>query len=586
MFKKLSWRLSLIVRSYATKLTILTIQSSRYLSQVYINTCSDLDDATLTEFESILSVYSGESCNELACVEPTSDIALARSAGFRCSLNNDSHIAFVTEPGKRYYVVVHGVNGQLGDFRLKFGHTSCLVLGVPMETPMQATGDVRVGLLANGLQPQNLVVKSNTGEVVTIQTGRFFAYYGTGGIMIASTCNGISDFAAQLSVYSGKCSAPVQIAHYESPLSCGSGREVYWKSEAGQYYYIHVSVTDELQVQATTSLGKFGLMVSSGGGDVCSTAFGPVVPAVADDDDEPSEANNYWALEGWTVPTLVDPVKGCGAAASLPEVYGKWYRTTGTGSTMEWYTRFVDHSEGAYISVFRGSCEALECVDYNDSDGKVAWKSQAGELYYILVASASSATVPESSTFSVSFKQWNNVCEYTTEEYFEALPTDGTVVYGRTMGWSEFAFAPPTPTITYVSNCAVSEIANDGRNAWYTVVGTNSTLVASACRRSATDDSSLDVIVLEERTLDSGCSDLVGVSSSSSSLSSSPVVVVANNHDNNNAPMADDTNHNTACAVSWQAEHGKLYRLVLRAPEETDRGRFGISVMESNTQPT
>jgi hypothetical protein len=475
-------------------------------------------------------------------------------------LNNDSHISFVTEQGKQYYVAVHGVHGQLGDFRLKFGHTSCLVLGAPMEKPMQATGDVRVGLLANGPRPQNLVVKSNTGETVTIQSGRFFAYYGTGGVMIASTCNGISDFEAQLSVYSGKCSSPVQIAHYESPLSCGSGREVYWKSEAGQYYYIHVSSTDELQVQAT-SLGKFGLMVSSGGGDVCSTAFGPVVPAVAD--DEQSEAN-YWALEGWTIPTFVDPVNGCGAAASLAEVYGKWYRTTGTGSTMEWSTSFVEPNEGAFVSVFRGTCEDLECVDYNDADGKVSWKSQAGEFYYIIVASASSSTVQESSLFSVTLMQWNNVCEHTTEADFEALPTDGTVVYGRTMGWSEFTSFPPTPTITYVSNCVVSEIANDGRHAWYTVVGTNSTLVASACSRSV-GDSSLDVIVLEERTLHSGCNDLVGVSSSQ-------VVVAAANNDKNKT-----------CAVSWHAEDGKLYRLVLRAPQETDRGRFGISVAESNT---
>jgi hypothetical protein len=441
---------------------------------------------------------------------------------------------------------------------------------VPMERPMRATGDVRVGLLANEPQPKNLVVTSNTGDTVTIQSGRFFAYYGTGGIMIASTCNGISDFAAKLSVYSGKCSSPVQIAHYESPLSCGTGREIYWKSEAGQYYYIHVSASAQHQQQVivTPSLGKFGLMVSSGGGEVCATAFGPVVPAVADDDDQ-SEVN-YWAVEGWTVPALVDPMTNCGAAASSEKVYGKWYKTIGTGSAMEWQTSFHESSNegttGAAISVFRGSsCAQLECVDYDDHDGMVVWKSRAGEQYYVLVAAPTSnsslpATLQEPSLFSASVKQWNNVCDFTTATDFEALPTDGTVVYGRTMGWSEFTFSPPTPAITYISNCAVSELANDGRNAWYTVIGTNSTLVASACSRSI-GAASLDVLVLEEHTLDSGCSDLVGVTTAAAS-----------------------ENSDMACAVSWHAEADTLYRLVLRAPQQTDRGRFGISIMESNTQ--
>jgi hypothetical protein len=523
-------------------------------------------------------------------VETTTDIALARSAGFRCSSTNDSHISFDTEPDKQYYIAVHSASGgRLGDFRLKFGHTSCLILGVPMERPMRATGDVRVGLLANEPQPQNLVVKSITGETVTIQSGRFFAYYGTGGIMIASTCNGISDFEAQLSVYSGKCSSPVQIAHYESPLACGPGREVYWKSEAGQYYYIHVSSSSsataaqqeqQQKVQATAaSLGKFGLMVSSGGGEVCATAFGPVVPAVADNNDQSGEIN-YWAVEGWTVQALVGPVSNCGAAASSEKVYGKWYKTTGTGSAMEWHASFHEPANnvdgGAAISVFRGSsCEQLECVDYDDHDGKVVWKSRAGEQYYVLVASSTATTVvQETSLFSASVKQWNNVCDFTTASDFEALPTDGTVVYGRTMGWSEFTFSPPAPAITYISNCAVSELANDGRNAWYTVVvGTNSTLIASACSR-AVGSSSLDVLVLEERTLDSGCSDLVGVTTT-----------VVQQEENAAAASEDISKATAACGVSWHAEAGKLYRLVLRAPQQTDRGRFGISVMEeSNTR--
>jgi hypothetical protein len=84
---------------------------------------------------------------------------------------------------------------------------------------------------------------------------------------------------------------------------------------------------------------------------------------------------------------------------------GVWYTVYGTGCRMRaFFNEFGEETDfDARVSVFRGSCSSLECVEQDDS---LRWNSCVGELYSMLVYGADGS----SGDFGLFVDLGNEVC--------------------------------------------------------------------------------------------------------------------------------------------------------------------------------
>jgi hypothetical protein len=90
-------------------------------------------------------------------------------------------------------------------------------------------------------------------------------------------------------------------------------------------------------------------------------------------------------------------VKSCGNLV-FSTAAGVWYSTVGTGKAMTVSTCDNSTNLDTQISVFRGSCDDLECVDGNDQacgdQSSVSWFSNFQEVYFVLGESFGVPTRP------------------------------------------------------------------------------------------------------------------------------------------------------------------------------------------------
>jgi hypothetical protein len=123
----------------------------------------------------------------------------------------------------------------------------------------------------------------------------------------------------------------------------------------------------------------------------------------------------------------------------------------GTGGRMRaFFNEFGEETDfDARVSVFRGSCSSLECVEQDDS---LRWNSTAGELYSMLVYGADGS----SGDFGLFVDLGNEVCT----DVVNPLPTNETILGGAVIGIG------PMDT---------------GLVAWFPVVGTGATMLFSSC---------------------------------------------------------------------------------------------------------
>jgi hypothetical protein len=155
----------------------------------------------------------------------------------------------------------------------------------------------------------------------------------------------------------------------------------------------------------------------------------------------------------------------CGVSAVTTP--GVWYTVSGTGGRMRaFFNEFGETDFDARVSVFRGSCSSLECVEQDDSQ---RWNSNVGELYSILVYGGGDGG---SGNFGLFVDAGNELCS----DVVNPLPTDGTIVYGAVLGiGSTIDGLPEPPCAFYPSE------PSTGLVAWFSVVGTGDTLLVSSC---------------------------------------------------------------------------------------------------------
>jgi hypothetical protein len=120
----------------------------------------------------------------------------------------------------------------------------------------------------------------------------------------------------------------------------------------------------------------------------------------------------------------------------------------------------------ARVSVFRGSCGSLECVELIDS---LHWDSTAGELYSMLVQGADGS----SGNFGLFVDLGNEFCT----DVINPLPIDGV-----TFGGSVIGIGPNASSIDGLPLCDLYPFEpSPGLVAWFSVVGTGATVPFSSC---------------------------------------------------------------------------------------------------------
>jgi hypothetical protein len=86
----------------------------------------------------------------------------------------------------------------------------------------------------------------------------------------------------------------------------------------------------------------------------------------------------------------------CGGASSSSTTPGVWYQVKGTGRPLTASTCSEETTFDTQISVFRGGCGNLACVNGNNDfcglQSTVVWPSLLGEIYHVLIHGSNGST--------------------------------------------------------------------------------------------------------------------------------------------------------------------------------------------------
>jgi hypothetical protein len=352
-----------------------------------VSTCS-----SKTEFSSLLVVLEG-GCSNLTCI--------GESSGSSSCGNGGTAMIWFAEQGKSYYVIVTGSHSDAaGSFEISLTTSNLTVvpstnlrcdLATEIELDERVSGTTNNGITSNILASRQASLPPPPCVVSTSQSegGAWFSIVGTGGAFRASTCFAGTDRSTSIAVFSGSCDGALECTVGDhgkqacnEPFSLATSAT--WTSTAGVKYYILVTTQDE-QIQGL--LGFFELEVSE------------FIP----EKNDGCESSN--ALIPTTTPTLL--ATGSSVNATRDFTYGQscgptldyqgaWHSLIGqgVGVAVSACTEATDFQ--AAVSVFRGSCNALECITGSDaylstepcsngSAGTVSWLAESETTYYVYI---------------------------------------------------------------------------------------------------------------------------------------------------------------------------------------------------------
>lgn len=240
--------------------------------------------------------------------------------------------------------------------------------------------------------------------------GVWFTVRGTGGEMVANTCDSATGFDTVVSLFVGECGDLSCVKTNDD--ACGFQSAVSWPSIPDEEYKILVSGW------STFAGGTFGLTIqdttqpSSSPSTVPTVAPSPLPssmptpwptsenlfqpPSTSDvstSNDRCADAKlislgrHYGSTEGATVDH--EESTECASFRSP----GVWYTVIGTGGVLNVNTCDSDtNSEtplDTTVSVFDGNCGELRCIDSRDDTcgffSSVTWSSEVGVEYKVLV---------------------------------------------------------------------------------------------------------------------------------------------------------------------------------------------------------
>jgi hypothetical protein len=182
-----------------------------------------------TDFDTKLSVFRG-SCGLLQCVGSNDDYC-----------DTQSRVYLDSDPGETYFILVHGYQAGTGQFNLN--------VATPENLYNDLCDDAQMVALNTLVSGDNLFAASDFAEVTTCDatvsiTGPtvWYTVLGTGGDLMASSCDIQTAFDTQISVFSGPCSSLICVGGNDDSVKqeCGLTSEFTWKTEPFEIYRIAV----------------------------------------------------------------------------------------------------------------------------------------------------------------------------------------------------------------------------------------------------------------------------------------------------------------------------------------------------------
>lgn len=414
------------------------------------STCHDV-----TEFAARIAVVSG-GCSNIQC-------AAARDSD--CGTNGYRAI-WKSNPGDLYHILVFKENNFRG---------TLLGLSVQEFEPVANDECQAAVMVTSNSGSNNLVLGSTLRATIdnapsqtcgefNLQPGVWFLVQGTGGKLLASTCNQATNFATEIAIFKGDCGSLVCITGADQ--FCGNKASVYWDTVAGETYSILVHGSDYGLVQ---NIGDFGLTVDEfvpEENDACESAI-PLDPS-----GDRMLGSTFFATD--------DGASRCVGIQSYGP--GVWYSVqTTVGTVLRASTCDPETDFDTQISIFRGSCGSLTCVITDDNScglqSSVAWSAAAGIDYYIFVHGREKTS---SGDFTLTVEEYSPAVSNDFCGNAVALPSDGSRVTGSTQ----------TASFDNVERCVVD---NTGPGVWYIVEGTGTAMEASLCDEATTYDSAISI---------------------------------------------------------------------------------------------
>lgn len=439
-----------------------------------------------TNFDTAISVYEGPSCDQLRCISSNGGEICRASTRTLGSLT--SSVSWLAEEGVIYRVRVHGMNLSFGQFGLSITGNP---IGVrPENRVCSGSSKLEVGVKQSGsLSAADTIsqeIACSGSQISAI--GGWYEVVGNGNVYTVSSCLSETDIGTQILVYKGGCRNLVcERQLYQIPV-CGdnvfidsAASSASWVSVPGEVYNVMVAGANITEWQGTYELTLA---------------------------EQPKATNTRCSSADMSLAVGFPPVVGntlTGENATIctrrGSAVGIWYlvNTTTEGGVLTAST--CSESETNFqteLSVFRGSCESLECIAEAATasacerglegavqirGSKVSWSARSQETYYIFVHGEAFATSNFVGDFILSLSE--------VEGANEQIPS----VDNDSCDTAEGGLKPDGPPYTGSTILATNDfspesvcgVSLNSTGLWYgPVAGADVGLSASTCRGNDT----------------------------------------------------------------------------------------------------
>lgn len=413
-----------------------------------------------TGYDTQISVYVGDSCSALKCIE-------GNDQRTRCG-RDGSQLTFLAEEGTRYFILLHGSRRASGVFTLAVEEISinnqCATATRFSDVDPAAATTAETTVFGSTKYSSVDGSVMNCFETSVTSAGAWFSFQAASSRFVQAR---VDDFSSKVSVFTGSCDS----------LQCVAASNVgmaMWTATKETEYLIFVHGNGKLTGDFALSILPGGLLRPSANvtNNICSLALPLSTPTL----------DNSTSVDGSTMLGLVAVVPGCGSISESTSK-GMWYSVVGDGRGIQASTCDTDTDFVALVTVFQGDCLNLLCTDGGDQNcgdqSAVAWYGQAGVKYYILVQG-----IDESRTGDFTLRLEEIIPEV-SGDCDAPLPVvmNGTSILGSTEnGQLEDAGLCDNVEFTAPS-------------VWYTVEGTGTPLVASTCDKYSDNVAKVEVYV-------------------------------------------------------------------------------------------
>jgi hypothetical protein len=399
--------------------------ASWYFVEVEESSIMEASTCDAASFDTQITVMSGN-CGSLNCVTFNDN-----------ECGDQSRVTWFAEKGETYFVIVSGYRDDWGEYTLTMQPTSindqCIEAGdgAPVELGSAIFGTT-AGSTAKDL--------ASCGDVDTSKPGVWYEVSNVDGTVLADVMARGMNSTGQVSVYDGTCDT----------LTCAAGSKsgaVSWAANRDTTYHVYVSGIE--------TEGDFDLYVGLDQDDTCS--------------DATSLQPSNFAFIANTIDARHHDVQSCGFTGSRHSAPGKWFAINGTGNGIKASTCSSATDLDAEISLFKGSCNALECIAGTGEalpcgeGGSIVWETDVDEEYFIYVSGRGS-----------------RVGEFwLTVEEVDLIGT--TCTMPLSLGYS---VPMEISGSTDSGSAEVVEIGGDvgsARGVWYEMTGTGNLVELSAC---------------------------------------------------------------------------------------------------------